>query len=105
MRFFLRFNSKKLRFILKDYFSGKFINILRPQLKRTTTSMEDILNGRQPKRKTTSREEVLREEYLNGSQPLWKPYRKQMRLAGLANQFCTELGPGWPQLVSFVVMS
>ena len=41
------------------------------------------------------------EDYLDGSQPKWKPYRKQMTLACLASQFCTELGPAQPQLVSF----
>ena len=44
-------------------------------------------------------EEVLREENPNGSQPLWKPFMKQMTLVGLASQFCTELGTAQPQLV------
>ena len=50
------------------------------------TSMEDDLNGRQPQWKTTAMEEDL-----NGSLPC------------LASQFCTELGPAQPQLVSIVV--
>ena len=56
--------------------------------------MEDNLNGRWPQWKTTSME-----EYLDGSRPQWKLYRKQMTLACLASQFCTELGPAQPQLV------
>ena len=46
------------------------------------TSMEDDLNGRQPKWKTTAMEEDL-----NGSLPC------------LASQLCTELGQAQPQLV------
>ena len=69
--------------------------------------MEDNLNGRQPQWKTTPMEDDLNgkgkntsmEEYLDGSRPQWKSYRKQMTLACLTRQFCTELGPGQPQLV------
>ena len=73
-----------------------------PQWK--TTLMEDNLNGRQlqwmtandlkgrrPQGRNTSME-----EYLNGSRPQWKPYRKQLTLACLASQFCTELAPAQP---------
>ena len=41
--------------------------------------MEDNLNGRRHIGKNTSIE-----EYLNGSQPQWKPYRKLMALVSLA---------------------
>ena len=57
--------------------------------------MEDDIKGRGPQGKNTSME-----EYLNGTQPQWKPYRKQMTLAYLASQFCNELGPAQPKLVS-----
>ena len=33
-----------------------------------------------------------------------KPYRKQMTYTCLASQFCTELGPAQPQLVSTIVI-
>ena len=46
--------------------------------------MEDNFNGRQPQWKITAMEKDL-----NGSLPC------------LASQFCTELGPAQPQLVSF----
>ena len=51
----------------------------RPQLNRT--SMEDDHNGRRPHWKMTSMEPKMKinsiEEYIIGSQPQWKPYRKQ----------------------------
>ena len=53
--------------------------------------MEHDVNG---KRKNTSME-----DYPDGSRPQLKPYRKQMILACLADQFCTELGPAQPQLI------
>ena len=54
------------------------------------------LNGRHPQLKMTSMEDDL-----NGSQPKWKPYR--LTLACLASQFCTDLGPAQPQLVNCIV--
>ena len=57
--------------------------------------MEDDLKRRGSQGKNT-----YMEEYLDGSQPQWKSYRKQMKLACLASQFCTELGPAQPQLVT-----
>ena len=67
------------------------LNGRRPQWK--TTSMEDDLNGKQPQLKTISIEENL-----NGKQSQWK----MITLACLAGQFCSELGPAQPQLVSFI---
>ena len=57
--------------------------------------MEDDLKGRGSQGKNTSIEE---------SRPQCKPYRKQMTLACLASQFCTELGPAQPQLVIFIIV-
>ena len=56
--------------------------------------MEDDLNGRRHIGKNTSIE-----EYLNGSQPQWNPFRKLMTLVSLAGSIFTELGPAQPQLV------
>ena len=61
--------------------------------------MEDDLKGRGTPGKNTSME-----EYLDGSQPQWKSYRKQMTLACLPSQFCTELGPAQPQLVFIILV-
>ena len=49
--------------------------------------MEDKLKGRGPQEKNASKE-----EYLNGSRPQWKHYTKQVTLACLTRQFCTEVG-------------
>ena len=55
-----------------------------------TTSMKDNLNGKQHQLKTTSMADEI-----NVRQPQWK----MTTLACLASQFCSELGPAQPQLV------
>ena len=61
--------------------------------------MEDDLKGRGSQGKNTSMD-----EYLEESQPQWKPYRKQMTLACLPSQFHTKLGPAQPQLVIIIII-
>ena len=61
-------------------------NVRQPQWKMN--SMKDNLNERRPQLKTTSMKDDL-----NGN-------IKGLTLAWLARQFCTELGPAQPQLVS-----
>ena len=72
------------------------LNGRQPQGK--TTSMEDDLNGKQPQGKRFSGNSIL---CIYGSQPLWKPYRKQMTLAGLASQFRNEICPAKPQPIFY----
>ena len=89
------------------------------------TSLEDNLNGRQPRCKTTSMEDdfngiwpqwktISMEDNLHARQPQWKTTSMEDDLHGrwlqwktssngLSSQFCTELGPAQPQLVSFIV--